>query len=78
MSSLAEDTLGTVQRDITKILEAFSTYLTAVETTKEALVSTIKPDAPEEIRVDLVKAVNALDTLRSGTYSLLLLRPLLA
>lgn len=66
VSSLAEDSLGTVQRDIPKILEAFSTYLTVVEQTKEALVSTINPDAPEELRIDLVKAINALDTLRSG------------
>ncbi|KZT32988.1 hypothetical protein SISSUDRAFT_1132815 [Sistotremastrum suecicum HHB10207 ss-3] len=64
VSSLTEDSLGTVQRDIPKILEAFATYLTVVEETKEALVASIKPDAPEDVRIDMVKAVNALDSLR--------------
>lgn len=66
VSSLTEDSLGTVQRDIPKILEAFATYLTVVEETKEALVASIKPDAPEDVRIDMVKAVNALDSLRLG------------
>jgi nucleoporin NDC1 len=61
-----------VQRDIPRSLEAFLSFLTAIETYQAELFAPIQPDAPplsQEDRTELDKAHEALSVVRDGAFS---------
>lgn len=67
--SLAEDMLGTIQRDIPKVLDAFCDYLTAVEDAREELARMIKPDTPIEKKAEIYRGIELLDPLHHSLFS---------
>jgi nucleoporin NDC1 len=83
-ASLAEDQYGVVQRDIPQILEALSSFLSAVEQYQSEIGARHAPTAPTEppseealeeecMRLELEKAQEILADVREGMLSRFLL-----
>jgi nucleoporin NDC1 len=67
--SLAEESLGTIQRDIPKVLEAFCGYLSAVEDARDELINLIKPETTDTKREEISRGIETLEPLLHGMSS---------
>lgn len=64
--SLEEDSLGTVQRDIPRVLEALCSYLTAAEDARKELENLVKPELTDDKRVEIARGLETLEPLHQG------------
>jgi nucleoporin NDC1 len=74
--SLEEDSLGTIQRDIPKVLEALCGYLNVVEDARDELVNMIKPNTSDAKREEISRGLETLEPLLHGWSSTLYPRSL--